>query len=661
MGDASLPFTSMPTDETDPGDMNNSLVTEGDAAPTPSPSAQPINAAAAHESLQSVYPGIEDYDALLLQQLRYRFQEHESGLAWKAMQRAGWSYKSKGYVAPGGTRVFGHQINELRALLDEPAVETLQSNLQKDPGVDEMEVEEQEDGKEGIKDLRNTIIYHMQKLIEESKRKSSSNKNGTTSGSKSTSKEMSRKDDDDDDDDDDSDSADDDDKDQDTKPAAVRPRRSKRHSSTTAATAATTNKSVTATEKGTDLYLHRKSKGRKSKAPPPSSTDISTEDLSFPTLDECKERMRAFDTSVCDKIETYYREHCFASWRHLLSTNHSLILYGNGSKHTLLSDFCERELQLEGYALQIDGFHPDVTVDGILDLLVTMFLDGVEPPATVGLFLRQTAQKHFAVEDVPDPYNFQTRTTVERAVTVARALAQHCAETTRTPIFLVVHSLDGLRTERAQDALAALVQHGVPGGSDVAALRLVASLDHVDASAALWSSATTTKFRWIWKEVHTHRPYIEELALLGNDEDALLTGNKKRSARSKKLSMATKQEANALQVLKNLASRHSEIMQILAQLQLNQLRSSKRDKSNNNNNNSNNNNSEEAWVSFKTFLSECKGRFVVSKESVLRSMQSELKDHRLIVSKTESNTEYVMVPFSVDKLKEIIAYTRGDQ
>jgi len=41
---------------------------------------------------------------------------------------------------------------------------------------------------------------------------------------------------------------------------------------------------------------------------------------------------------------------------------------------------------------------------------------------------------------------------------------------------------------------------------------------------------------------------------------------------------------------------------------------------------------------------------------------TELKDHRLVMSKTETNgTEYVRIPYANDKLKEIIAYKRGDK
>jgi len=68
-----------------------------------------------------------------------------------------------------------------------------------------------------------------------------------------------------------------------------------------------------------------------------------------------------------------------------------------------------------------------------------------------------------------------------------------------------------------------------------------------------------------------------------------------------------------------------------------------------------------SWVDYNTFFAECKSSFVIDKESKLRILLSELKDHRLIVSKVESNSEQVSIPFAADKLKEIMAYKRGDK
>jgi hypothetical protein len=57
-------------------------------------------------------------------------------------------------------------------------------------------------------------------------------------------------------------------------------------------------------------------------------------------------------------------------------------------------------------------------------------------------------------------------------------------------------------------ALASLVSYsatvrGLNGGG----FRLVACADHVNVPALL---STSAQFSWIWKALHTHRPYVEE-------------------------------------------------------------------------------------------------------------------------------------------------------
>lgn len=86
-------------------------------------------------------------------------------------------------------------------------------------------------------------------------------------------------------------------------------------------------------------------------------------------------------------------------------------------------------------------------------------------------------------------------------------------------------------------------------------------------------------------------------------------------------------------------------MQILAKLQIQQLNS--------------NNNKLNPWVDYKVFRTDCKSGFLIDKESKLRTLLSELKDHRLILSKTEGTSEYVSIPYNTEKLKEILAYKRS--
>jgi Origin recognition complex subunit 2 len=63
--------------------------------------------------------------------------------------------------------------------------------------------------------------------------------------------------------------------------------------------------------------------------------------------------------------------------------------------------------------------------------------------------------------------------------------------------------------------------------------------------------------------------------------------------------------------------------------------------------------------SYKEFRAACKSRFVIDKDSKLRALQTELSDHHLLVSKNEGSTDYVRIPYSIEKLQEIISYQRN--
>ena len=53
---------------------------------------------------------------------------------------------------------------------------------------------------------------------------------------------------------------------------------------------------------------------------------------------------------------------CAPEWTFLLSTNHSLILYGFGSKRDLLNDFAKRELSIRGIVLVMIGYDSDISI-----------------------------------------------------------------------------------------------------------------------------------------------------------------------------------------------------------------------------------------------------------------------------------------------------------
>lgn len=397
-------------------------------------------------------------------------------------------------------------------------------------------------------------------------------------------------------------------------------RRSSRESSSSARSG-----TVTAVEQGTDLYLHKRSRGSKSKKPKVQwSSGGRQERLS---LAECEEFVQSSSTEEVEKIEASYHEQ-FSSWRYLLSTNHSLLLYGAGSKRELVTTFAKEELAREGSVLTIDGTDSDVSMAAILDLLVQVYLDGSEPAD-----LSAVPHEGGTVPAIGKFCPWKAEPTIERALMVGRGLAHRAHHTAidcvPTPVFLVIHSLDALlRTPVTQQALATLIVNSIVSNG-VACVRLVASVDHVDAPTLLWDPLTESNFSWVPCCVHTYRPYLEELATI--EEQA-------QSKKTERTSRTTTQAKRILDVLRNLAPRHTEVVQLLAQLQ---------------------SGSSNEWVDYLKYRDRCKQACAINKDTQLRNLLTELKDHGLVVTKTEGSNELCQIPFSAAKLREIIEFDRG--
>ncbi len=124
----------------------------------------------------------------------------------------------------------------------------------------------------------------------------------------------------------------------------------------------------------------------------------------------------------------------------------------------------------------------DVTISGILDSLVIGFLNGKEPSL-------ECDQQLFSA----------SHRLVKRAQCIARKLAAGS-----NSLYIILHNIDGigLRNAVAQSSLATLVVYGMV--DNVRRIRLVASMDHVNAAAFLWDARTNAGFSWVSKNQLFH-------------------------------------------------------------------------------------------------------------------------------------------------------------
>jgi hypothetical protein len=403
------------------------------------------------------------------------------------------------------------------------------------------------------------------------------------------------------------------------------------------------NRSITMAEKGSNMYLEKKlassKKRKKATLIPPSDMPMS-----LPTVQDCiafaqqaagTVSMNGNEFNGIDADIDYHR------WKFLLSTNHSLLFFGMGCKRHIVNEFATRVLELEGPVLTINGFDPSVNISDLLELLTRLFLNKRHEPSSESL-TSIPLNRHPDIPIIGLSNPWMAHGLVEQSIYLGRRLALE-ALTSLRPLTLVIHNMEGsgLCNPMAQTALAALhVNSRVSNGCH--AVRLVATVDHVDAPLHLWDTMTRANVSWIYVPLHTHHVYTEELVMtktvVSNTADAKMS---LKDAMMEDNCVSEKQYDP--RVLEQLAPRHAEVVHILARLQLQALA---RDKES------------QGWIPFPDYRDACKASCAIANDAQLHRFIGELEDHELIAQTKHNRKHMVRVPHSIARLKEILARKR---
>ena len=296
-----------------------------------------------------------------------------------------------------------------------------------------------------------------------------------------------------------------------------------------------------------------------------------------------------------------YRDQ-FERWLQLLSDGFNIVLFGLGSKKSLLEEF--RTEALEGQdCVVVNGFFPSLTTKHILNSLT---IDLLEHDGTFSSVVEQ-------VEFIRQELN-----SVERK---------------DRPIYIIVHNIDGpnLRGEKAQGILTQLVA--------IPMIHLVCSIDHINAPL-LWDQQKLSKFTFVWFDATTFMPYSEET----------------RNENSFMVKQSGTLALNSLNhVFASLTPNAKDIYLMIAQYQIDSLHEQEvEDKDNEE--------TAHRGIAFNDLYRKCKGAFLVNSDLTLRAQLIEFRDHKLInVKKGQDGYDYLTIPLISNTLKEFIEDQRTCQ
>lgn len=302
------------------------------------------------------------------------------------------------------------------------------------------------------------------------------------------------------------------------------------------------------------------------------------------------------EKEIMDLINRY--KSLYPRWAFDLRCGLGLLMYGFGSKKTLLEDFASTSLT-EYSVFVINGYLPTINIKQVLISLAEVLWDQLKTK-------QRTPSKSLAKGQQP----FSSRSMDD-------LLAFLDGSEDRTNEFLVcviIHNIDGpgLRDSETQQYLSRV--------ASCSNIRMVASIDHVNAPLLWDKKMVHTQFNWCWYHVPTFAPYKIE----GTFFPLILAhGNTTQTAK------------NAVIVLQSLTPNAQGVFKILAEYQLSH--------------------SEEEGMPIDNLFTTCRERFLVGSRPMLNSHLTEFKDHELVKTRRHSDgQDCLYIPITSEALEKLL-------
>ncbi|CAH0557436.1 unnamed protein product [Brassicogethes aeneus] len=263
----------------------------------------------------------------------------------------------------------------------------------------------------------------------------------------------------------------------------------------------------------------------------------------------------------------------FDKWLYILNENFSILVYGLGSKRNVLQNFQNTYLK-NLPVIVVNGFFPTLSIKNVLDGIIVDMLELKENPGNL----------YEACDLIEEEFK----------------------KIPETHLYLIVHNIEGdmICNGKAQNVLSRLAA--------VRNIHLIASIDHINGPL-IWDHSKLSKFNYIWWDVTSFLPYIEETSF-------------ERSM------MVQKTGSLALSSLKNvflsLTTNSKSIYLIIAKHQLENAK-----------------NQYYQGLAFKDLYMSCRESFIVSSDLALRAQLTEFVDHKMVkLKRSYDGAEYLQIP-----------------
>ncbi|XP_057973659.1 origin of replication complex subunit 2 [Malania oleifera] len=288
----------------------------------------------------------------------------------------------------------------------------------------------------------------------------------------------------------------------------------------------------------------------------------------------------------------------YSNWVFELRCGFGLLLYGFGSKKALIEDFASTALT-ECAVVVINGYLQSINIKQVVIALAEVLQDQLKTKRMTPSGNLSKVQQPFSSRSMDDLFAFLD--------------GSHVVENDSF-VCVAIHNIDGpgLRDADTQQYLARI--------SACSHVRVVASIDHVNAPLLWDKKMVHTQFNWCWYHVPTFAPYKVEGIFFPL---ILAHGGSAQSTKT------------AVIVLQSLTPNAQNVFKVLAEHQLAH--------------------PDEEGMPISNLYRVCRERFLVSNQVTLNSHLTEFKDHELVKTRRNSDgQDCLYIPLTTEAIEKLL-------